>query len=340
MTFGKGLTGLTEQLGLSWQALHAGFSGLVFVALAGGVVAFTRRRQDLFSGFSVGWAFALLLGATGGLMVTDAIAPPATREWVRGAQVLAAPLALLLMGSFLLRIRGLEEYEDSEARQATLTSELRQNRSQLAELRAQNAELARLRDQAISENERLAAQRQAAAQQAEARRIREEHSGLYTRDHFVERLREEFERANREGELPMPLFIGLQGLEPLDEKAREALMARAGRIIREDLRLPDLACRFSDTELVVVPCETDTRGAAALARRLHRQLKRGLTQAGGFDRASPSLVFVVLDFEVNLVRFEDYLEACELSAPDVRKQTPNRLTRLPARFTEPSGPQP
>lgn len=78
MAFGKGLTDLAGQLGLSWPALPAGFSGLVFVALAGGVVALTRRRQDLFSGFSVGWAFAGLLGATGMVMLTDALAPPAT----------------------------------------------------------------------------------------------------------------------------------------------------------------------------------------------------------------------------------------------------------------------
>lgn len=122
----------------------------------------------------------------------------------------------------------------------------------------------------------------------------------------------------------------------LGEEAREDLVARTGRIIREDLRLPDLACRFSETELLVVPCEADTRGAAALARRLHQRLKRGLTRESGSDRVTPNFVFVLLDFEVNLVRFEDYLEACELSTADVRKQTPNRLTRLPARFAAPS----
>lgn len=329
---GGWLTGLGAHSDVPWQALHSGFSGLVFVGLAGGVVAFTRRRQDLFSGISLGWAFALFLGATGALMLADPFAPPATQGWVRAAQMLTAPLALLLMLGFLLRIRGLEEYADSEAREATLESGLREHQQRLDQLRAENAELARLRDQAASDNQRLAAERQAAVRQAEQMRIREEGSGLYTRAHFVERLREEFERASRRGQLPLPLFIGLQGLEPLDEQQRQAMLDQAGRIVREDLRLPDLACRFGDTQLLVVPCETDTKGAAALARRLHRRLKRGLGRAGGSQRVTVSCVFVLLDFDVHLQRFEDYLEACDRSAAEVPNQPANRLTRLPARF--------
>ena len=330
------LSGLIVELGGSWPILQTGFSGLVFLALAGGVVAFTRRRQDLFTGFSVGWAFAFSLAATGALMIADTLMPPDRLEWVRGGQMLVAPLALLLMAAFLLRIRRLETSEDSETRETDLAAQLRQNRRQLEELRAQNAELARARDETASENSRLVRECEAASRQAEAMRIRETDSGLYTRTHFVERLREEFERTNREGAMPLPLFIGLQGLEQFGEQGRETLMAQAGRVLRDNLRLPDLACRFGETELLVIPCETDARGAAALARRLHRHLNRALARSSGSSRVTPNLTFVLLDFEVNLVRFEDYLEACELSATDVPQQTPNRLTRLPARFTVPT----
>ncbi|MEF8794111.1 diguanylate cyclase domain-containing protein [Thiohalorhabdus sp.] len=328
----RDLTSRIEAVGLSWETLQAGFAGFVFLALAGGVIAFTRRRQDLFSGFSVGWAFALFLGATGALMIAGPLVPSETLNWVRGGQLLIGPLALLLMGGFLVRMRRLEAFEDSEAREGDLATQLRQSQHQLAELQARNAELARIRDETAQENSRLAWDYEAASRQAEAMRIREEDTGLYTRAHFLERMREEFERTTRNGGMPLPLFIGLQGLDQLEEQAREDLMAQAGRVLRENLRLPDLACRFGETELLVVPFQTDSRGAAALARRLHRYLKRALPQANGPNRVTPNLVFVLLDFEINLVRFEDYLEACEVSATDVPKQTPNRLTRLPARF--------
>jgi GGDEF domain-containing protein len=328
------LGGLGAALGIPWSALHAGFAGLVFISLAGGVVAFTRRRQDLFHGLSIGWGFALLLGATGGLMLAAPLTPDPGLAYVRGAQVITAPLALLLMLAFLLRLRGLEEYEDSEARQATLHTELTQTRQRLAHLQAENAELARQREAAEDESRRLAAERNEATRQASELRIRDEGSGLYTREHFVERLREEFERAHRRGTLPLPLFIGLQGLEALSVDSREEVLDRAGRIVREDLRLPDLACRFADSEMLVIPCETDAKGAGLLARRLHRRLKRGLPRTQGSEGLSVTCVFVLLDFDVGLQRFEDFLEACERSIEPVRRQPPDRLTRLPARLAD------
>lgn len=329
----ESLSGVNGELDFSWRALQAGLSGLVFLGLTGGVVTLLRRRRDLFSGFGVGGAFALFLGATGILMIAELLAPPGTRAWVRGGQILMAPLALVLMAGFLQRLRGLETSEDCQAREAELAAELRQARSKLHELKEQNAELTRLKDQAVSDNQRLASERQSALQQAEAMRTREEDSGLYTWDHFVERLREEFERSSREGNMPLPLFIGFPGLDSQAGADREALMGRAGHIIRQGLRLPDLACRFGEREILVIPYGADIQAVAALARRLHRSLQRDLTGSSDSGPTAPSCVFVVLEFEICPVRFEDYLEACECSAVDIANQPPDRLTRLPARFT-------
>jgi len=328
------LGGLSKVLGIPWQALHSGFAGLVFLSLAGGVVAFTRRRQDLFQGFSIGWAFGLFLGCTGVLMLTDPFAPATVRDWIRSGQVLTAPLALLLMLAFLLRLRRLEEYEDSEARQANLQTELSQQKERLAHLRKENAELAQQRDQARSEIQRLASERNEASQQLCNLRIREEGSGLYTRAHFLERLREEFERSHRRGALPLPLFIGLQGLEEVAPAEREDALQLAGRIVREGLRLPDLACRFGEAELLVIPSETDSKGTGALAQRLHRRLKKGLARASGSGRQPITNAFVLLEFDVGLNQFEDFLEACNHALEQVRQQPPNRFIRLPARFAQ------
>lgn len=326
------LAGLGAAAGVPWEDLISGFSGLVFVGLAGGVAGFTRRRQDLFSGLSIGWGFALLLGGTGLLMLAAPLAPAGAQDWVRGGQVVTAPLALVLMGLFLLRIRHLEDSEDSEAGRASLHTDLQHTQQRLENLKAKAAELERQRREAVSETQRLASERNAAVREAHALKVRDEDTGLYTRGHLIERLRQEFERTHRRGGVPLPLFVGLQGLEALSAENRKTALKRAGRVVQEGLRLPDLACQFAERELLVIPCETDAKGAQALARRLHRRLKRGLARLEGAEGVSVACVFVLLDFEYGPPRFEDFLEACDQSVGQVRKQPANRLIRIPARF--------
>lgn len=321
-------------LGLSWHGLHAGFAAVVFLALASGVAIFTRRRRDLFFGpnLAIGWGFALLLGVTGGLIIAAMVAPAGTQAWLRGSQLIAAPLTLVLMGLFLWRLGTLEDSDDSRARETELQTELDQARQHLLYLRRDNAELTEQRDRAAREAQNLTIERDSAVLRERKQRIRNERTGLYSRAHFIERLREEFERCQRRGDHPLPLFIGFPGLEKLDAQQQTTVLEKAGYTVKSALRLPDLACQFSDTELLVIPCDTDRSGVGALSRRLHRNLKRNLARAAGNRQPAPACVFVLLEFSVNLQQFEDYLEACDASVKQVRHQPANRLTRLPASF--------
>ncbi|HKJ70351.1 MAG TPA: diguanylate cyclase [Gammaproteobacteria bacterium] len=329
MTLPGWLTGADGPAGLPWDTLYAGLSGLLFAGVAVGVAGWTRRWTR--SGdIAIGWAFALLLGTSGLLLLAGPFVSAADMGWVRTGQLFTAPLALLLMAAFLARLWRLEGWDEYEQRAADLEAGIRYERQRLERLREENAELARQGKEALRENDRLASERDLALAEARALQTRDEDTGLYTRTHFVQRLREEFERTHRRGQLPSPLFIALRGLPDDNPEHRAELLSRTGRILREELRMPDLACQFADAEFLVIPCETDVRGTAALARRLYKQIKRALARAGDGGDGTPDAVFVLVTFELNLQRFEDFLEACERSVEAVRRQPAGRLNRIPA----------
>jgi GGDEF domain-containing protein len=324
---------LTSATGDAWHLLNAGFSALVFFGLATGVVAFTRRRPDLFGGLNVGWAFAVFLALTGVLMLIAPWAPPLVQTWSRGAWLVTAPVALGLMVAFLRRVQKLEEAQEVEAREASVQWKLDQTRQRLEHLQTENQSLVTQRDRLRLDADRLARERDAATEEADAARIREEESGLYTRSHFIERLREEFERCQRREALPLPLFIGLQGLETVEATKRETVTNRAAQTLQAELRLPDLACRFDRSEFLIVPCDTNAKGVTALTKRLHRQFKRDMTRLDDSTRpAGLGFAFVLMDVPVHLQQFEDYLEACNQAIPKIRQQPVDRLVRVPASF--------
>ena len=159
-------------------------------------------------------------------------------------------------------------------------------------------------------------------------RVHDELTGLFNRSHLVERLREEFERGQRNGWLPRALFIGVHGLDNLTEREREWVLARTGGIIKQSLRLEDLAAHYAEREFLVIATDASHEGVVALARRMHKALNRGLRR-GSQNQALPvSCSFVQVDMDVEPTEFADFLEVINRVLLAVRRQPANRLVRL------------
>jgi PleD family two-component response regulator len=195
-------------------------------------------------------------------------------------------------------------------------------RQRLEALEKDHEALALRHDEQRWMEERL--QREVAAKEAELarERIRDEATGLFTRDHFLLRMREEFERALRRGGMPAPLFMGLQGLKGLSAEEVDGAMAEMGKILSRCLRQPDIATRFSEHELVVVPVDTDEQGGVTLARRVHREVARV------FSSDHPvGVTFALMDYDVAFQEYQDFIAACDHVRAQLARQEPGKLVR-------------
>jgi len=310
-----------------WLEMAATGSGVVLMAWSGAVFLFARRRPDAVGSGVPLYGLALLLALAGGDSLAGSLGPEVGAgplgDWGRVAIALVGAASLAGMVRLL---QGLDQAPSGDwlaAENRALRRESDNYRQRLEALEKEYEALALRHDEHRWVEERL--QREVAAKEAELarERIRDEATGLFTRDHFLLRMREEFERALRRGGMPAPLFMGLQGLEALTAEEAARAMADMGKILSSCLRQPDIATRFSEQELVVVPVDTDEQGGVTLARRVHREVARSFS--GGDTPVG--VTFALVDFDVQFQEYQDFIAACDHVRAQLAQQEPGKLVR-------------
>ncbi|MBX7245289.1 MAG: diguanylate cyclase [Candidatus Sumerlaeaceae bacterium] len=98
-------------------------------------------------------------------------------------------------------------------------------------------------------------------------------TGLYNRRHFLERLSHEVVAALRYPNRPLSiLMMDLDHFKSINDTfghmAGDSVLSRTGEIIREIIRVTDVAARYGGEEFCIFLTGTDLDGAAELARRL------------------------------------------------------------------------
>jgi diguanylate cyclase (GGDEF)-like protein len=97
-------------------------------------------------------------------------------------------------------------------------------------------------------------------------------TGLYVRDWFFRRVREEYDRARRYGGNFAVLMIDLDGFKELNDRyghlAGDRYLEGFGGLIHDRLRSADLGCRYGGDEFCLLLPETDVEGGRAIAERL------------------------------------------------------------------------
>jgi diguanylate cyclase (GGDEF)-like protein/PAS domain S-box-containing protein len=112
-------------------------------------------------------------------------------------------------------------------------------------------------------------------------------TGLVNRWYLEETLPRELHRAER---ARAPLTVTVLGLDQLQQigeqfspEAGEAMLREVGRVVREHLRKSDMACRYSDTEFVLVLPESSPRATLERVEQV-RAAVRGLELYHGKQR--------------------------------------------------------
>ena len=327
LTWLQGVGG--DPLGAPWLEVTATVSGMVVLAWAVAVFLFARRRPKVIAQGAPLYGLALLLMLGGGGLLVESLTvgrpPEPLEEGIRAAIAVVGGLGL---GGMIRLVKGLDQAPSLDwltAENRALRRESDSYRQQLEGLKKEHGDLALKHDEQRWEVERL--QREVAAREAQLaqERIRDEATGLFTRDHFLQRMREEFERALRRGCMPAPLFLGLQGLEDLDPQQQARILHETGQVLVKCMRQPDIATRFSEHELVVVPVDTDQQGGTALARRVHREVVRA------FHGENPvGVTFALMDYDVTFQEYPDFIAACDHVRSQLTRQDPGKLVRYSA----------
>jgi diguanylate cyclase (GGDEF)-like protein len=103
-------------------------------------------------------------------------------------------------------------------------------------------------------------------------------TSLANREMFERTLRREFERARRYGRPLSMLLFSLDGLRELRGNygcsVAELVLRQVGRIVRDNLRLPDLGARIGDAQFGILLPETPGEGATIAAERLRAAMER------------------------------------------------------------------
>lgn len=113
-----------------------------------------------------------------------------------------------------------------------------------------------------------------------AHSIRDPLTGLYNRRYLEDSLERELRRAARGGRPLSVVSIDVDHFKSFNDifghAAGDAVLAAIGRVLLEQVRGEDLACRMGGEELVVVLTDCDHEAARARAEEL-RKLVRSLT---------------------------------------------------------------
>lgn len=108
--------------------------------------------------------------------------------------------------------------------------------------------------------------------------VTDELSGLASRRYFESRLAEEWARQER---YRTPLAVAIFDLDrfksvndTFGHAAGDRVLRRFGEIVRREIRLTDVACRYGGEEFAVLFAESTSASASAVAERIRRALKR------------------------------------------------------------------
>jgi len=105
-------------------------------------------------------------------------------------------------------------------------------------------------------------------------------TGLWNRAFFDQRWREEYARCARHGHALSVALFDIDHFKAVNDTfghpAGDEVLQGVAKIIRQECRQPDLACRFGGEEFVLVLPDTDSENAARLAERVRHAVEESI----------------------------------------------------------------
>jgi diguanylate cyclase len=124
-------------------------------------------------------------------------------------------------------------------------------------------------------------------------------SGLLNRSHSEAAVANEFQRCRRIGHASALMMIDIDHFKPINDRhghpVGDQVIRNFSRILRDSLRLQDIAGRYGGEEFVVVLPGTDARGAEALAERVRKRIESAVLEENAGVRATVSIGIAAFD---------------------------------------------
>jgi len=152
---------------------------------------------------------------------------------------------------------------------------------------------------------------------------------IYNRRCFMERFKEEFERAKKFNHDLSFLMIDIDHFKKINDNyghlAGDAVLQEVARMIKANIRGIDLAARFGGEEFSVILPETDKAGAIMLAERINREVSRRMLTV--FDEKIPVSISVGLaSFPQNSIHPDVLMETADKALYKAKVSGRNRVS--------------
>lgn len=154
-------------------------------------------------------------------------------------------------------------------------------------------------------------------------------TGLYNHRAFLERLEQEFHRAQRYGSELSVLMIDLDGFKAVNDTyghiAGDEVLKRAAQLLKENVRAADFVARYGGDEFSIILPETSKREAYAVAEKLRRAFEAEQFQVGG-ETVRLSISVGIAGLYTRHRSYYDLIEEADRAMYESKQSGKNRIT--------------
>jgi diguanylate cyclase (GGDEF)-like protein/PAS domain S-box-containing protein len=157
-------------------------------------------------------------------------------------------------------------------------------------------------------------------------------TGLFNRQHLDKRLSEEMERAKRYG-TPLSLIIfDIDHFKKINDSyghiTGDKILQTTASLIRETLRVTDIAGRFGGDEFVIILVQTDINVGVQVAERLRSRIELEQVPVNENHVAEFSISLGICQFTDTLSRAEDFIAKADMALYAAKKNRRNAVCKI------------
>ena len=153
-------------------------------------------------------------------------------------------------------------------------------------------------------------------------------TALFNREMFERTVRREFERSRRYGRPISLVMFDLDDAHALamsyGHAVGDLVLRQVGRIIRDNLRVPDFGARVGDDAFAALLPETPVEGAAVMAERLRSHIER-FPMVVGEQPLHVTISAAVGGLDGSFAHADGWIEAIAMTLDEARSDGRNRV---------------
>lgn len=153
-------------------------------------------------------------------------------------------------------------------------------------------------------------------------------TGLPNRAYAMNRLEQEWFAAQRDGQALACMVLDIDHFKKVNDTyghdAGDVVLRETSAVLRDNLRLSDVVCRFGGEEFVTICPGTDLQAALICAERLRSRVEKNIVSTGAF-RGHITLSIGVAGANSAMERYGDLLKAADKAVYAAKQSGRNRV---------------